>query len=109
MRGVMEKCTFCLQRIEQAKIAQKIRAGASDQIQLSEKDNSIPKTACQQVCPAGAIVFGDLSDPSSTVSRIKADVRNYQVFDSLGLKPRLTYLTKITNPNPDLPGQKGAA
>ena len=74
MRGVMEKCTYCTQRIEQAKIAQKVKAGPSGDVRLKEAEGTIPKTACQQACPAGAIVFGDVSDPDSTVSKWKAHV-----------------------------------
>jgi molybdopterin-containing oxidoreductase family iron-sulfur binding subunit len=106
MRGVMEKCSFCLQRLEQAKIAQKVKARASDHIRLSEKEGTIPKTACQQACPAQAIAFGDISDPESTVSKWKAEPRNYKVLDFLNTKPRLTYLAKIRNPNPEMPEYK---
>jgi MoCo/4Fe-4S cofactor protein with predicted Tat translocation signal len=103
MRGVMEKCTFCTQRIEQAKIAQKVKAGASDNVRLTDAAGTIPKTACQQACPAGAIVFGDISDPDSSVSRLKAQQRNYSVLGDLLTKPRTTYLARIRNPNPNMP------
>jgi Fe-S-cluster-containing dehydrogenase component len=103
MRGVMEKCSYCLQRIEGAKIAQKVKAGASDDVKLTEKAGTIPKTACQQACPAEAIVFGDISDPESHVSRLKAQDRNYRVLDFLNTKPRTTYLARVRNPNPAMP------
>jgi len=103
MRGVMEKCTYCIQRIEQAKIAQKVKAGASDDVRLKESEGTIPKTACQQACPAGAIVFGDISDSTSTVSRLKRDPRNYALLGDLLVKPRTTYLARIRNPNPAMP------
>jgi molybdopterin-containing oxidoreductase family iron-sulfur binding subunit len=103
MRGVMEKCTFCLQRIEQAKIAQKVKAGASGDVRLRESEGTIPKTACQQACPAQAIAFGDISDPESSVSRLKAQARNYSVLGDLLTKPRTTYLARIRNPNPNMP------
>ncbi len=103
MRGVMEKCTYCTQRIEQAKIAQKVKAGASDNVRLTEAAGTVPKTACQQACPAGAIVFGDISDPDSTVSKLKAQQRNYSVLGDLLTKPRTTYLARVRNPNPAMP------
>jgi molybdopterin-containing oxidoreductase family iron-sulfur binding subunit len=103
MRGVMEKCTYCAQRIEQAKIAQKVKAGASDNVRLTESEGTIPKTACQQACPAGAIVFGDISNPDSSVSQLKAQQRNYSVLGDLLTKPRTSYLARIRNPNPAMP------
>jgi molybdopterin-containing oxidoreductase family iron-sulfur binding subunit len=103
MRGVMEKCTFCTQRIEQAKIAQKVKAGASGEVRLTEAAGTIPKTACQQACPAQAIAFGDISDPDSSVSKLKAQQRNYSVLGDLLTKPRTTYLARIRNPNPAMP------
>jgi len=103
MRGVMEKCSFCLQRIEQAKIAQKVKAGASGDIRLKESEGTIPRTACQQACPAEAIVFGDISDPESRVSKLKEQERNYTVLDFLLTKPRTTYLARVRNPNPAMP------
>ncbi len=104
MRGVMEKCTFCTQRIEQAKIAQKVKAGASGDVRLTEAAGTIPKTACQQACPAQAIAFGDISDPNSTVSLLKTkNPRNYSLLGDLLTKPRTTYLARIRNPNPNMP------
>lgn len=103
MRGVMEKCTFCTQRIEEAKIAQKVKAGGTDNVRLTEAAGTIPKTACQQACPAGAIVFGDISDPNSTVSKWKDAPQNYAVLGDLLTKPRTTYLARIRNPNPKMP------
>jgi molybdopterin-containing oxidoreductase family iron-sulfur binding subunit len=108
MRGVMEKCTYCTQRIEQAKIAQKVKAGASDDVRLTEAAGNIPKTACQQACPAQAIVFGDVSDPNSSVSKLKALQRDYSVLGNLLTKPRTTYLARIRNPNPLMPDYKEA-
>jgi len=103
MRGVMEKCTYCTQRIEHAKISQKAKAGASDNVRLSEAAGTVPKTACQQACPAGAIVFGDVSDPDSSVSKLKLLPQNYSVLGELLTKPRTTYLARIRNPNPAMP------
>ena len=101
MRGVMEKCSLCLQRIEQAKIRIKVQARDSDHVRLSEAEGTVPKTACQQACPAEAIVFGDISDPESRVSKAKAQDRTYNVLDFLLTKPRCTYLAPGPQPQPD--------
>ncbi|HTB83213.1 MAG TPA: 4Fe-4S dicluster domain-containing protein, partial [Candidatus Sulfotelmatobacter sp.] len=103
MRGVMEKCTYCTQRIEHAKIAQKVKAGATDNVRLTEAAGTVPKTACQQACPAGAIVFGDISDAGSSVSKLKLSPLNYSVLGDLLTKPRTTYLARVRNPNPAMP------
>lgn len=100
MRGVMEKCTFCVQRIEQAKIAQKVKAQDSNDVQVKEGD---VKSACQQACPAEAIVFGNILDPNSEVSKLKKNQRDYAVLGFLDNNPRLTYLAKVRNPNPSMP------
>ncbi|MFT3869487.1 MAG: TAT-variant-translocated molybdopterin oxidoreductase [Nibricoccus sp.] len=100
MRGVMEKCTYCVQRIQQAKIAQKAKAGASDRVKIP--DGTI-KVACQQVCPVEAIVFGDISDPQSAVSKAKALEQDYALLGYLNIRPRTTYLGKLRNPNPAMP------
>ncbi len=100
MRGVMEKCTFCLQRIEQAKIERKVAAADSNRVEV--EDDSF-HTACEQACPAGAIVFGNVKSPHSLVAVSKADARSYQVLDHLNLNARVTYLARVRNPNPAMP------
>jgi MoCo/4Fe-4S cofactor protein with predicted Tat translocation signal len=103
MRGVMEKCTYCIQRIQRAEITQKVKAGPSGNVRLKEAEGTIPKTACQQACPAQAISFGDISDQDSTVTKWKSYGRNYAVLGDLLTKPRTTYLARIRNPNPAMP------
>ena len=100
MRGVMEKCTFCLQRIESAKITQKVKAGASGDVVVPTDSFT---TACAQACPAGAIVFGNIADEHSLVSKLKKQTRDYSVLEFLLTKPRLTYMARVRNPNKAMP------
>ncbi len=100
MRGVMEKCTYCVQRIEEAKIAAHVKAGASDKTRIPRDSFT---SACAQVCPTEAIVFGDIKDPESKVSKIKMQDRNYRLLEYLNVKTRTSYLARIRNPNPKMP------
>ena len=99
-RGVMEKCTYCVQRISQARIDSETAAVREGQ-DIKIKDGEL-QTACQQSCPANAIVFGNINDPNSQVSKWKAKSRNYSLLDDLNTRPRTTYLAEVRNPNPEL-------
>jgi molybdopterin-containing oxidoreductase family iron-sulfur binding subunit len=101
MRGVMEKCTYCIQRIEEARITQTVRAGASDKSLVPFPE---VKSACQQACPSESIVFGDIKDPNSRVAKLKTEPRNYEMLKYLNVGPRTTYLARIKNPNMAMPG-----
>jgi molybdopterin-containing oxidoreductase family iron-sulfur binding subunit len=91
----MEKCTYCVQRIRAGQVAAEIEGRPI-------RDGDV-LTACQAVCPAEAIHFGDLNDPKSKVTQLRADSRNYSLLDAeLATRPRTTYLKAIRNPNPDL-------
>jgi MoCo/4Fe-4S cofactor protein with predicted Tat translocation signal len=93
-RGVMEKCTYCVQRIQEAKI----RSQEEDRI---IRDGEIV-TACQQACPAEAIVFGNINDLNSRVAKLKAQSRDYVLLADLNTRPRTSYLARIRNPNPEI-------
>ena len=101
MRGVMEKCTFCVQRIEEAKITQLQVARDSDKTMVPRDSFT---TACAQVCPAGAIVFGNVADPDSKVSQVKRQDRDYKMLEYLNVRPRLSYQARLRNPNMHMPG-----
>jgi molybdopterin-containing oxidoreductase family iron-sulfur binding subunit len=93
-RGVMEKCTYCVQRIERKRITTRIEGRTIQDGEL--------QTACQQSCPANAIVFGSLNDPNAQVTKLHENPRRYDLLHELGTRPRTIYLARVKNPNPDL-------
>jgi molybdopterin-containing oxidoreductase family iron-sulfur binding subunit len=100
MRGVMEKCTYCVQRIEQAKIAQRVVARDSNNIKVPD---GVIRVACQSACPSNAITFGDISDTETAVYKEKMNDRDYSLLGYLNTRPRTTYLARLRNPNPLMP------
>jgi molybdopterin-containing oxidoreductase family iron-sulfur binding subunit len=99
-RGVMEKCTYCVQRISASRIE-------SEREGRPIRDGEV-QTACQAVCPSEAIVFGNLNDPDSHVSKLKAEQRDYSLLHELNTRPRTTYLAAISDANPDLAAKGGS-
>jgi Fe-S-cluster-containing dehydrogenase component len=97
--GVMEKCTFCVQRINEAKFAALNRGETRVEV----------KTACQQACPASAIVFGDVNDPAGPVAALKSSDRAFLVLEELNTRPNVAYLARVRNPNPEVtpPSEQG--
>jgi len=106
MRGVMEKCTYCVQRIQNGKIQHKVKmaqtGNPADMGKVEVPDGTI-KVACQQVCPAEAIEFGNLLDKQSRVSLAKEREQDYALLGYLNIRPRTTYLGRVRNPNPKMP------
>ena len=93
-RGVMEKCTYCTQRINAARIT-------AEEADRRIRDGEVV-TACQAACPVKAIVFGDLNDPGSRVAKLKAQPLDYWMLGELNTRPRTSYLAKLRNPNPEM-------
>ena len=134
MRGVMEKCTYCIQRIERAKIGAKVLAIKAGDDKIDTRPTTDPrqeyqqgyairildgvsrivvpdgiiKTACEQACPTGAIVFGNVRDTNSKVYKLKNAGPDYLALGSLNTKPRTSYLPRLRNLNPKMGGQEAA-
>jgi molybdopterin-containing oxidoreductase family iron-sulfur binding subunit len=104
MRGVMEKCTFCIQRIQEAKITAKVHAGQSGEKPRVPADAFT--SACAQVCPTESIIFGDINNPDSSVSKVRNHQRGYRLLEYLNTSNRVWYLARIKNPNLEMPGAK---
>ena len=100
-RGVMEKCTYCVQRINEHRIDAEV-ASVREGKKILVGDEL--QTACQQSCPANAITFGNINDPNSAVSKLKQKSLNYSLLGELNTRPRTTYLAEVRNPNPELQG-----
>jgi len=98
-RGIMEKCTYCVQRINAARIEAKKQ-------DREIRDGEII-TSCQQACPTNAIVFGNINDPNATVTRLKSEPHDYTLLADLNTRPRTTYLARFQNPNPELAAASG--
>lgn len=101
MRGVMEKCTFCVQRVQEAKIATKVNARDSANVKIPVDSFT---AACAQACPSDAIIFGDIKNPESAVSKTRDSHRSYRLLEYLNVEPRVWYLARIRNPNMKMPG-----
>lgn len=106
MRGVMEKCTFCVQRIQEAKIAAKAKGRDSADVRIPANTFT---SACAQSCPSEAIVFGDISNPESNVAKVRSGPRAYELLKYLNVASRVLYLSRIRNPNPKMPGAVAVA
>jgi molybdopterin-containing oxidoreductase family iron-sulfur binding subunit len=94
-RGVMEKCTYCVQRINHARVAAKLE-------DREIRDGDV-LTACQSACPTDAIIFGNINDPNSRVTKSKQSPLNYALLAELNTRPRTTYMAIVRNPNTELP------
>ena len=108
-RGVMEKCTYCVQRINRARIDAKVVASKTNSTAEDVLRDGAVVTACQAACPSQAIDFGNINDPNSRVSLRKQNSRDYGLLEDIGTRPRTTYLAKLSNPSPKLAGSAAPA